>query len=114
MELNRRQMLMAAAAAPVAGRLEAAPLPAGARPDDEPYWAKVAAQYDVVEGIIQLENGNWGMMARPVLEQYEAAVRRVNRSTSYYARRGLFPDLMAVRARVAAKLGVTPDEIAFT
>lgn len=114
MELNRRQMLMAAAAAPVAGRLEAAPLPAGARPDDESYWAKVAAQYDVIDDIIQLENGNWGMMARPVLEQYEAAVRRVNRATSYYARRGLFPDLLAVRARVAAKLGVAPEEIAFT
>ena len=105
---------MAAAAAPVVGRLEAAPLPAGAVPEDEAYWAKVAAQYDVIEDIIQLENGNWGMMARPVLEQYEAAVRRVNRATSYYARRGLVPDLIAVRARVAAKLGVAPEEIAFT
>ncbi len=58
---------MAAAAVPVAGRLEAAPLPAGARPDDEAWWAKIAAQYDVIGDIIQLENGNWGMMARPVL-----------------------------------------------
>lgn len=115
MELNRRQILMAAAAAPVAGRLEAAPLPsASARPDDESHWAGIAAQYDVIGDIIQLENGNWGMMARPVLAQYEAAVRRVNRATSYYARRGLFPDLIAVRARVAAKLGVAPEEIAFT
>ncbi len=38
----------------------------------------------------------------------------MNRATSYYARRGLFPDLIAVRARVAAKLGVAPEEIAFT
>ena len=105
---------MAAVAVPVAGRLEAAPLPAGARPDDEGHWASVAAQYDVVDDIIQLENGNWGMMARPVLAQYEAAVRRVNRATSYYARRGLVPDLTAVRARVAVKLGVAPEEIAFT
>lgn len=114
MELNRRQILMAAAVAPVAGRLEAAPLSVGVRPDDESHWAAVAAQYDVIDDIIQLENGNWGMMARPVLAQYEAAVRRVNRATSYYARRGLFPDLVAVRARVAAKLGVAPEEIAFT
>lgn len=113
-DISRRQILMAAAAAPVAGRLEAAPLPAGARPDDENHWAGVAAQYDVIDDVIQLENGNWGMMARPVLAQYEAAVRRVNRATSYYARRGLFPDLIAVRARVAAKLGVAPEEIAFT
>lgn len=114
MELNRREMLMGAAAAPVAGRLEAAPLPSGARPGDESYWSSIAAQYDVIDDVIQLENGNWGMMARPVLAQYEMAVRRVNRATSYYARRGLGPDLLAVRNRVAAKLGVSPEEIAFT
>lgn len=114
MEINRRQILLAAAAVPVAGRLEAAPLSASARPDDERHWARVAAHYDVVPDIIQLENGNWGMMSRPVLKYYEDAVRRVNRATSYYARRGLVPDLIAVRARVAAKLGVAPEEIAFT
>lgn len=118
MEFSRRQMLIAAAAAPVAGRVEARPLAApaaySAPPDDEAYWAAIAAQYDVVPGITQLENGNWGMMARPVLDAYEAAVRRVNRDTSYYARRGLAPDLIAVHKRVAAKLGVSPEEIAFT
>ncbi|MDZ3832324.1 MAG: aminotransferase class V-fold PLP-dependent enzyme [Sphingopyxis sp.] len=114
MEISRREMLIAAAAAPVASKARAALPPGSPRPDDEPYWAAVAAQYDVVPDIIQLENGNWGMMARPVLEQYEAIVRRVNRATSYYARRGLGPDLMAVQRRVAAKLGVSPDEIAFT
>ena len=54
------------------------------------------------------------MMAKPVLRAYEAAIERVNRETSYYARRGMGPDLIAVQKRVAAKLGVAPDEIAFT
>src|SRR3546814_5663140 len=53
-------------------------------------------------------------MARPWLEAYEAAVRRVNRETSYSARRGLVPYLIAVQERVAAKLGVSTEEIAFT
>lgn len=119
MDLNRRQMLMAAAALPVAGRADALPPPArsgaaSAPPDDEAYWAGVAGHYDVVPGITQLENGNWGMMAKPVLRAYEAAVERVNRETSYYARRGMGPDLIAVQKRVAAKLGVARDEIAFT
>ncbi|MFZ2997446.1 aminotransferase class V-fold PLP-dependent enzyme [Sphingobium sp.] len=115
MNISRRQMMVAAAAVPVAGRIDAALAPAAVvRPDDEAYWAKLAGQYDVTRDIIQLENGNWGMMARPVLEHYEAAVRRVNRETSYYARRGLTPDLMAVRDRVAAKMGVASQEIAFT
>ncbi|MFD2428982.1 hypothetical protein ACFSUK_14130 [Sphingobium scionense] len=107
MEISRRQMMIGAAAVPVAGR--AAALSTGsARPDDEAYWAGIAAQYDVTRDVIQLENGNWGMMALPVLERYEATVRRVNRETSYYARRGLTPDLIAVRDRVAAKMGVAP------
>ncbi|MBD3746165.1 MAG: aminotransferase class V-fold PLP-dependent enzyme [Sphingopyxis terrae] len=119
MDLNRRQMLMAAAALPVARRADALPPPARggtafAPPDDEAYWADVAGHYDVVPGITQLENGNWGMMAKPVLRAYEAAIERVNRETSYYARRGMGPDLIAVQKRVAVKLGVAPDEIALT
>lgn len=115
MDISRRQMMMATAAAPLAGRIDAAlPAAAAVRPDDESHWAKIAAHYDVVPDIIQLENGNWGMMARPALEAYEAKVRQVNRATSYYARRGLTPDLIAVRDRVAAKMQVDPAEIAFT
>jgi len=115
MDISRRQMMMATAAAPLAGRIEAAlPAAAAVRPDDESHWAKIAAHYDVVPDIIQLENGNWGMMARPVLETYEAKVRQVNRATSYYARRGLTPDLIAVRERVAPTMQVDPAEIAFT
>lgn len=114
MELSRRQMMAAAVAVPMAGRLHAASALSGSLPDDESYWARIATEYDVVPGVVQLENGNWGMMARPVLDHYQAMVRRVNRETSYYARRGLGPDLIAVRARVAVKLGVEPEEIAFT
>jgi isopenicillin-N epimerase len=125
MNIGRRQMMMGVAAVPVAAGLGAAIAQAGspqsaplwfggAKPDDENYWAGIASQYDVTRDVIQLENGNWGMMARPVLERYEAAVRRVNRDTSYYSRRGLTSDLIAVQQRVAAKMGVAPEEIAFT
>ena len=81
---------------------------------DDPFWVKVAAQYDVTGEVIQLENGNWGMMARPVLDAYRASIERVNRDTSYYARRGMGRDLLAVRAELATFLGVDADEIAFT
>jgi hypothetical protein len=77
-------------------------------------WAQVAAQYDVTPETIQLENGNWGMMARPVLRAYERHLRRVNRETSFYSRRGYGADLERVRTRAATSLGVSPDEIAFT
>lgn len=77
-------------------------------------WTRIAAQYDVTAETIQLENGNWGTMARPVLAAYERHQRRVNRETSFYSRRGYGADLGRIRARAAAALGVSPDEIAFT
>ncbi|WP_428970208.1 aminotransferase class V-fold PLP-dependent enzyme [Sphingomonas sp. Xoc002] len=84
-------------------------------PDDEAFWAGVAADYDrPSDGIAQLENGNWGAMARPVRLAYEQAIARVNRDTSYYARRGMLADLRAAREAVADELGVPPEEIAFT
>lgn len=86
----------------------------GAAADDETYWARIKAQYDVTDAAIQLENGNWGMMARPVLAHYQQAVARVNRDTSFYARRGMGRDLMAVHQRLAADLGVDASEIVLT
>jgi selenocysteine lyase/cysteine desulfurase len=81
---------------------------------DEAYWARVAGQYDVTDEVIQLENGNWGMMPRPVLDAYERHTRDVNRRNSYYARRDHGNDATEVRRRAAAALGVDEDEIALT
>ena len=111
--IDRRALLAGGMAAtlPLAARAAG---PARPSPDDEIFWAKVAGEYDLPGDVVQLENGNWGAMARPVRAAYEQAVARVNRDTSYYARRGMLADLAAARAAAAAELGVPPDEIAFT
>jgi selenocysteine lyase/cysteine desulfurase len=102
--MDRRTLLGAAAALPVAPALA---------PDDD-RWAGIAAQYDVTRAVVQLEHGNWGMMARPVLAAYRAQVERVNRDTSFYARRAMPGEIEAIRARAAAAFGVAPAEFAFT
>lgn len=104
MGLDRRTLL-GAAALPLA-----AAVPARAAED----WDAVAAQYDVTREVIQLEHGNWGMMPRPVLAAYRAQLDRVNRETSYYARRTMPGDIEAARAALATAMGVGVDEIAFT
>jgi selenocysteine lyase/cysteine desulfurase len=106
MEMDRRTLL-GAAALPLA----AAPIAAAATGDE---WDRIAREYDVTREVIQLEHGNWGMMARPVLAHYRATVERVNRDTSYYARRTMVADLEAARAAMAAAMGVGLDEITFT
>jgi selenocysteine lyase/cysteine desulfurase len=106
MEIDRRTLLGAAALPFAAG-----PIAAAAAHDD---WDRIAREYDVTRDVIQLEHGNWGMMARPVLAAYEAMVERVNRDTSYYARRSMVGDLEASRAALASAMGVGVDEIVFT
>jgi selenocysteine lyase/cysteine desulfurase len=106
MDIDRRTMLGAAAALPFA----TAPIAAAAADD----WDAIAREYDVTREVIQLEHGNWGMMARPVLAAYRAHVERVNRDTSYYARRTMVDDLEAARAALASAIGVGTDEITFT
>ena len=112
---TRRGLLGASASAAAAAGAQAA-LPAGgpASADDEAYWAAVAAQYDLSHEVVQLENGNWGVMARPVQAAYERYGRMVNRRGSYYARREYGAAFEAVRARIAANLGVDAGEIVLT
>ncbi len=86
----------------------------GAMPGDEAYWRTIAAHYDLPKGVVQLENGNWGAMARPVFAAYQRHLLRVNTETSFYSRRGFGADAIAVRDRVAAEIGAAPEEIAFT
>lgn len=100
---------------PDAGPGGAAVLPPGdgVAADDEAYWRAVRAQYWLPGGVVQLENGNWGVMSRPVLEAYERHTFRVNRDASYFSRREFGGELAGIRSRVAAALGVGEDEIAF-
>jgi isopenicillin-N epimerase len=85
-----------------------------AAPNESAYWRGIAGQYDLPRDVIQLENGNWGAMARPVAQAYQRKLDMVNTATSFYSRRDFGPDLMKLRARVATTLGVLPEEIAFT
>lgn len=81
---------------------------------DEAFWKGVAAQFDVTPDIVNLENGNWGIMSRPVMERYMAHTQMVNRDNSYYSRRRFRDDYLALRARLAGALGAGESEIALT
>ncbi len=81
---------------------------------DEAYWREVAGFYDRAQGIVNLEHGYWGKMAKPVQERYLAATQMVNTQLSYYARKGYGADANESVARVASALGVSEDEIVLT
>ncbi len=104
------------AAAPRAAAPPASP--AGKSPLElarhEEYWVSVRGQYDLPSAVVQLENGNWGVMAKPVLQSYQHQTLRVNRDSSYFSRRLFGREWLQIREQVAATLGAQADEIAFT
>ncbi|MBU2141446.1 MAG: aminotransferase class V-fold PLP-dependent enzyme [Alphaproteobacteria bacterium] len=121
MDMTRRLAmqgaLTAASALPLAAcaTAQAAPAASGSiAPDNEAYWSRIAAQYDVTDEVTNLENAYWGLMARPVLEAYIRNTERVNRENSFYARRKYNADMVPIHARVAALLGASTDEIVLT
>lgn len=116
--ISRRTLFTTAAAAGVAAT---APAPAGNThtskdniATNEAFWGEIAAQYEKPDGVIQLENGNWGVMSRPVCNAYETALRRVNREGSFYTRRGFGADARRITSQLATLLNVQPEELAFT
>ena len=121
-ELSRRALLAASLATGVVSNAVSAVRPLKPRHDtapdvlarDETYWRSVAAQYDVTRETVQLENGYWGVMAKPVQAAYLKHQLTVNERSSFYARRQFEGDLERVRQRVAALLGVAIEEIVLT
>lgn len=113
---SRRDVLAAGAAAGLSGPAAALSQPPDAvrLAADEGHWRAIAAAYDRPAGIVPLENGQWGVMARPVLQEYLRRQTFVNSQGSYYARRGFGDDFAGVRRRIAEALGVGADEIAIT
>ncbi|MFZ6644094.1 aminotransferase class V-fold PLP-dependent enzyme [Undibacterium sp. TJN25] len=107
---------LSSAPVPVSAAMPAPP--AGVSPEalaqNRQYWASVAAQYDMDDRVVLLDNGFWGSMARPVLEAYQDHTAKVNRGNSWYARTDFPGDYKAALQRTAAALGVSPDEIVFT
>ncbi|MBL4879082.1 MAG: aminotransferase, partial [Hyphomonas sp.] len=124
MKLTRRLVMKGAAATAASFNVAAAyagpvPLSEGESPEinlaqDEIYWQKIAAQYDVTPDIVNFENGYWGLMARPVMEAFFRHTERVNRENSSYARQNFYKDLQPIQQRLAAMLGAGEDEIALT
>lgn len=77
-------------------------------------WQEIALEYDVTRDILNLENGNWGVMARPVLKAYQAHVARINNENSFYARGAFWQDMQSILETAARFLGVDADELALT
>lgn len=81
---------------------------------DLDFWSSVRDLYEIDSTITNLENGYWGIMAKPVLAEYMRWTERVNRENTVYARTSMGPDWVAAVASVAHAAGILPEEVALT
>lgn len=89
--------------------------PAGDRAADESYWQGIAANYRVSPDFLNLENAYYGIMAKPVLEDFKRNIDFLNLENSRYMRQEFDRDgIEAIRAQLARHMGVAVEEIALT
>ncbi|GGY88213.1 aminotransferase class V-fold PLP-dependent enzyme [Pseudoduganella plicata] len=113
---QRRRTLLRAAAGLTAGLAAAGgargAVPGASRALD---WQQLAASYDVASDFVNLENAYYGIMARPVAEDFKRNIDYLNRYNSYFLRREFDrKGIETIRAQLAAHAGVATGELAIT
>jgi selenocysteine lyase/cysteine desulfurase len=78
------------------------------------YWSSIANDYQSKEGIINLENGYYSIMAKPVMKAYLNDIAKLNEEGSYYMRTNQFTDKWQVAERLADLVGCGKDELIIT
>lgn len=82
--ITRRHFLRHSA---LGAAVAASPVLASAgRPDDEAYWASVASHYTVSPDFLNLKNACYGIMAKPVLDDFKRNIDYLNLENSRYLR----------------------------
>jgi selenocysteine lyase/cysteine desulfurase len=91
-----------------------AELPPHVLAEDEAFWALIRSKYRLKPQYINLENGYFSMQSEPVLDAFIGRVREINYEASYYMRTRQYDDKLAVRTRLAAMAGCSPEELIIT
>ncbi len=81
---------------------------------DETFWQTVASHYSVTRQVTNLENGFWGIMADPVLSEYQRLTSWINKENTLFARFRWGETYHSLHQSVAEFLGVSASEVALT
>ena len=81
---------------------------------DEDFWKQIRADYLLKPDYINLENGYYCILPKPVLESQIKHLREINYQGSYYMRTVQFDNKKAMAAKLAALAGCTADELIIT
>lgn len=82
--------------------------------DDEKFWKHIRSLYVLKEDYINLENGWYNFVPKPILKAYFEQVEKLNREATYYMRTRLFDDNIEVRKQLAKVVGCDNEEVVIT
>ncbi len=81
---------------------------------DESYWEGIRRYYLLKPDYINLENGYYNILPKPILDNYIQHIRDVNYQGSYYMRNVQFEDKKIMTEKVANLVGCSSDEFILT
>ncbi len=81
---------------------------------DEDFWQGIRNHYQLKPEYINLENGYYNILPKPILEKYLQHIRDVNYQGSYYMRTVQFDNKKKMAAKVAELAGCSAEELILT
>ncbi len=81
---------------------------------NEAIWKTIRKAFDYPTDFINLENGYYSPMPKPVFDAHLADDRRINHLTTFYMRREMDADREKIRERLALFAGIDKEELALT
>lgn len=81
---------------------------------DDDFWLQIRDQYMLKPDYINLENGYYNFLPKPLLEKYIQHIKDVNYQGSYYMRTVQWDNKNKIAARLANMAGCLPEELIIT
>lgn len=81
---------------------------------DESFWEGIRAYYRLKPDYINLENGYYNILPKPILDKYIEHIQEVNYQGSYYMRTIQMEDKKRMTDKVAALVGCSSEEFILT
>lgn len=82
--------------------------------NDEEFWKQIRQDYDLKPDYINLENGYYNFVPKPILNKYIKHIEKVNYEASYYMRTEQWENKNKVAARLAKLVGCNNEELIIT
>jgi selenocysteine lyase/cysteine desulfurase len=82
--------------------------------EDNAFWEQIRQQYILKPDYINLENGYYNFLPKPILNKYIEHIKEINYQGSYYMRTVQFDNKKKMAAQLAAFTGCPAEELILT